>query len=61
MIDKDIKEKFRITDSMIGIDENKKQDTLLFLQKNIVKKEIGVLHDRKRFYITRSVIWTKKR
>lgn len=48
MKDKDIKEKFRITDSMIGIDENRKQDTLLFLQKNIVKKEIGVLHDRKK-------------
>lgn len=46
--DKDIKEKFRITDSMVRINENRKQNTLLFLRKNIAKKEIGILQDRKK-------------
>lgn len=46
-INEEIKDKFRITDSMIKIDEKRKKDTFLLLQKNIDKKQFRVLNSRK--------------
>lgn len=47
IIEKDIREEFRITDRTAVIDEKRKEETLSFLQEEIAKKQVRVLNDRK--------------
>lgn len=51
IIEKDIREEFRITDRTVVIDEKKKKETLLFLQEEIAGKRIRLLNDRKEILL----------
>lgn len=47
----DIREQFRITDRIVVIDEKRKKETLSLLQKEILQKKTGVIHNRKEILI----------
>lgn len=47
IIEKDIREEFRITDRNIVIDEKRKEETLSFLQEEAAGKQIRLLRNRK--------------
>lgn len=48
---REIKDRFRIEDRTIKIDEKRKEDTIILLQKNIEEKQINTLVSRKRILI----------
>lgn len=50
-IENDIREQFRITDRIVVIDEKRKEETLSFLQKEILQKKTGIVHNRKEILI----------
>lgn len=45
---KDIQDRFRITDRLVKIDGHKKEETMQILQKQIADKQMTVLNSRKR-------------
>lgn len=57
------KDWFRVTDSAIKIDEKRKEETIMLLQKNITEKNISVISSRKRIlfnqfrYMDKSMIY----
>lgn len=51
IIEKDIREEFRITDQSIIIDEKRKEETLLYLQEEIAGKQTRVLSNRKEILL----------
>lgn len=51
MIEKDIREQFRITDRNVVIDEKKKEETLSFIQDEIAGKQAGFMNSRKRILL----------
>lgn len=63
IIEKNIREEFRITDRAVVIDEKKKEETLLFLQKEIAGKRTRVRNGQKQIlfqqfrYMDKSMIW----
>ncbi len=50
-LEKDIREQFRITDRIILIDQQRKEDTLLFLQKEISRKKTVKIYGKKGILI----------
>lgn len=48
IIEKDIREQFRITDRAIAIDEKRKEETISLLQEEIAGKQAGILRSKKR-------------
>lgn len=59
----ELKDWFRITDSIIKIDGKRKNDTMALLQKNIAEKQISIISSRKRIlfnqfrYMDKSMIY----
>lgn len=59
----EVKDWFQVTDSIIKIDEKRKEDTIMLLQKNIAEKQINILSSRKRIllnqfrYMDKSMIY----
>lgn len=51
IIEKDIREEFRITDRTIVIDEKRKEETLLFLQEEIAEKQTHVLTNKREMLL----------
>jgi len=51
IIEKDIREQFRVTDGNIIIDEKRKEEALSLLQREITEKQVRVLRNRKRILL----------
>ncbi len=51
IVEKDIREEFRITDQNIIIDDKRKEETLLYLQEEIAGKQTRVLSNRKEILL----------
>ena len=51
IIEKDIREQFRVTDRNVVIDEKKKENTLSFIQNEIAGKQAGILNSRKKILL----------
>lgn len=50
-IEKNIREQFRVTDSIIAINKQRKEESLSVFKEEISKKKAGVVHNRKKILL----------